>query len=124
MLFFAIAYLAYMYAKDLEYEKLRQEAEELEMNSPSIEITGTVVYVLSIEGPNYQLIPEPSELSKFGETEITAVNLGGRYFALTSDLDGKKVMVKGVFIENPIGFHVQYSTVKPVVVVKELTVLG
>ena len=32
-------------------------------------------------------------------------------------------MVIGVFIENPVGFHVQYSTVKPVIVVKELTIL-
>jgi len=132
VLFFAISLLVISYTTSLEYEKLKREAEELEMNSPSIEIIGTIVRVVSFEGPNYQLIPEPSELSKFGETEITTVNLGGRQgtdwisddLRLTSELDGKKVTVKGVFIENPVGLHVQYSTVKSVIVVKELTVLG
>jgi len=131
VLFFPIVFLVNSYTSSFEYDKIMQESEELEMNSPLIEVTGVVVHVVSIEGPNYQLIPEPSELSKFGDAEIASVNLGASVgtdwisdaLRLTSDLEGKKVKVKGVFIENPIGFHVQYSTVKPVVVVKELTVL-
>jgi len=124
---FGITYLGISIESKLEYESLVQQTKEIEMNSPPIEITGTVRYVVSLEGPNYQLIPEPIELSKFGESNITVVNLGPSWisdeFFLTSDLADKKVTVKGVFIENPVGFHVQYSTVKPVIVVKELTVL-
>lgn len=128
---FGLTYLGISIESKLQYESLKKQAEELEMNSPSIEVTGLVHYVLSIEGPNYQIVPETSELSKFGGIEIASVNLGGKGgtdwisddVRLTSDLGGKKVKVKGVFIENPVGFHVQYSTVRPIIVVKELTVL-
>jgi len=89
------------YTSQIDYEDFVKKQVLGEKEGPHIEITGFVDYRLTIEGPEINFVPEPTELYKIKETGRTVFNLepsriDAEKVALNQKLDGKKVRIEGV----------------------------
>lgn len=66
---------------------------QTEQESIPVEIVGTIEYIITREGEEYQFTPLDTELNKLAETGYIKANLEGP--DLVPELDGKKVKIQG-----------------------------